>query len=187
MLGQRVSANRNPRGVHTHRRVCAVVQRVHENQDRADEVHDLIRRGVARDSLCRDEPIGEQESGGADPSEHIDGEGNRDHCAALSSSWSIFVSRSLATARAVSLPYGASKLAIESYDRWTPSTRSSMRIVTGAYAAASGTVVAISFMMSGFPTTRRRILGPCPPRSFRRTSPASNRTNSIRSEDPIAP
>ena len=58
--------------------------------------------------------------------------------------------------------------------------------MTGAYDAASGTVLAISFMMSGFPTTRRRMLGPCPPRSFRKTSPESKRTNSIRPEVPIA-
>src|SRR5580765_2611035 len=48
----------------------------------------------------------------------------------------------------------------------TPSRRSSMRIVTSAYEAASGTTFAISFMMSGLPTTKRSILGPWLPRSF---------------------
>src|SRR5690242_7138534 len=42
-------------------------------------------------------------------------------------------------------------------------------------------------MMSGLPTTRRSICGPWPFRSVRRTAPASKRTNSISSDDPIAP
>ena len=46
-----------------------------------------------------------------------------------------------------------------SYDRCTPSGRSSTRIVTGAYDPASGTCFAISFMMSGLPITRRTIFG----------------------------
>jgi hypothetical protein len=69
----------------------------------------------------------------------------------------------------------------------TPSARSSTRLVSGAYEAASGTVCALSCMRSGVPTTRRRICSPCPPRAFCKTSPASHRTHAISSADPIAP
>src|SRR5215207_5201462 len=49
----------------------------------------------------------------------------------------------------------------------------------------SGTVLAISFMMSALPTGDGRSWVLAPPRSLRKTAPTSKRTNSIRSEDPI--
>src|SRR5258705_6414588 len=48
------------------------------------------------------------------------------------SRFSIFRSRSRATASASGFPSGARRLAILSYDKCTPSGRSSTRIVTGA-------------------------------------------------------
>src|SRR5580693_7624046 len=48
-------------------------------------------------------------------------------------------SRSRATFSASGFPYGARRLAILSYERCTPSARSSTRTVTGAYELASGT------------------------------------------------
>src|SRR5689334_23041756 len=44
-------------------------------------------------------------------------------------------------------------------------------LVTGAYEPASGTYLAISFMMSGLPISKRIILGTSRPISFRKTAP----------------
>src|SRR5271168_2192571 len=65
-----------------------------------------------------------------------------------------------------------------------PSRRSSTRIVTGAYDPASGTCLAISFMMSGLPITSRTIFGVSSPVSLRRIAPRSSSMNSMSSVVP---
>ena len=49
-----------------------------------------------------------------------------------------------ATVNASAFAYGASKLAIKSYDKYTPDRLWSISTVTGAYDAASGTCLTIS-------------------------------------------
>lgn len=74
--------------------------------------------------------------------------------------------------------------AILSYDKCTPSGLSSARIVTGAYEPASGTCFTISYIMSGLPITKRRILGMSKPASVRKIAPWSSFTNII---SPVPP
>ncbi len=113
-------------------------------------------------------------------------ESQRAQAAATVSRRSTFSSSDRATARASAFPYGARKVATRSYERWTPSGRSSMRMVTGAYEPASGAWSVIFRMTSGLPIMRRSARGDAPTCSFRRTAPRSMRANCMKSDFPNA-